>query len=141
MALSLNWVGARAAVAAAALDVLVFADGVSEPMNYFLQFGRLAPVQALSACISFHLFRLALRASIFSLYMKAHATTPIQSDRIYPFCLFVCLSIVSVLGQPGDLGQGLDGLLHQRRPHGAAPPHTRSRGLLLRAGKFSMHFY
>jgi len=45
--LSLHWLGARAAVAKASLDVLIFADSLSEPLSYFLQMGRLAPVQCL----------------------------------------------------------------------------------------------
>jgi hypothetical protein len=39
--------GTRAAVAKASLDVLIFADSLSEPLSYFLQMGRLAPVQCL----------------------------------------------------------------------------------------------
>ena len=45
--LSLHWLGTRAAVAKASLDVLIFADSLSEPLSYFLQMGRLAPVQCL----------------------------------------------------------------------------------------------
>ena len=41
----LNYYDARQTLAAAELDVLVFADMLSEPMSYFLGFGRFAPVQ------------------------------------------------------------------------------------------------
>ena len=47
MALTLNWAATRAVVGGAGLDVLVYADSLSEPMNYFLQLGRIAPVQVL----------------------------------------------------------------------------------------------
>jgi hypothetical protein len=45
--LSLHWLGTRAAVASAHLDILIFADSLSEPLSYFLQMGRLAPIQCL----------------------------------------------------------------------------------------------
>ena len=34
-----------AVMAQTRLDIVVYADSMSEPMNYFLQFGRVAPIQ------------------------------------------------------------------------------------------------
>ena len=45
--LPLNFAGARAILLAANLDILVFADMNSEPMNHFLGYSRFAPVQCL----------------------------------------------------------------------------------------------
>lgn len=40
-----SFLAARGTVSAAGLDIIVYIDNLSEPISYFLQFSRIAPVQ------------------------------------------------------------------------------------------------
>jgi tetratricopeptide (TPR) repeat protein len=135
---ALNYEHALAMLQELRLDVLVFADTVSEPMNHFLAHARVAPIQVRDLCFCLscrvnRFLRLAKhRVAVASLNLLVSTrSTSLSAVRLLTateLAVYVAVTTDGLLGQPDHQRIAPDRLLHFGGRHGAPLPHEDAGG-------------